>query len=301
MKIAVIGAGAMGSLYGGYLSQHNDVYLIDTDPQKIDKIVKDGIRIKEISEEKHFYPNAVVDSSVIGKVDLIIIFVKAMFSKNALECNKHLIGENTYVMTLQNGSGHEEILKEYVAKEHIIIGTTQHNSSIIEPGFINHGAAGKTNIGLLNGNCAELEVIAKTFEECGFETEICDNIQKLIWKKLFTNVSASVLTGVLQVKLGFILDNAHAWFLAERLIKEAVAVAKGDGIYFDEDEVIEDVKAVLVKAHEGYTSIYSDIRSKCRTEVDTINGSVVRASKRNGVPAPCHEFIVELVHAIEDK
>jgi 2-dehydropantoate 2-reductase len=301
MKIVVIGSGAMGALYGGYLSQNNEVYLIDTDSEKVDTINKNGIKIKEKDGDKTFYPQALMDSSNIGTADLIILFVKSLFSKVALENNKALIGENTYVLTLQNGSGHEDILKEFVSEDHIIIGTTQHNASIIETSYINHGGSGKTNIGMIIKENNPLTLIKESFESCGFVTDISEDIQKLIWDKLFTNVSASVLTGVLQVKLGYLIDNKHALFLVERLVKEAVEVANGDGMGFDEQQVLEKVKEVLIKAHEGYTSIYADIRDKRKTEVDTISGYVVRASKRNGVPAPTHEFVVALVHALEGK
>ncbi|SCP99443.1 ketopantoate reductase family protein [Anaerobium acetethylicum] len=301
MKIVVIGSGAMGSLYGGYLSQKNEVYLIDTDSEKVEAINKNGIMIKEREGDNTFYPKALSDSSGIGTADLIILFVKALFSKAALKNNKSLIGENTYVLTLQNGSGHEEILREFVSEDHIIIGTTQHNASIIGTGQISHGGSGKTTIGMIGKENKQLFPIKESFESCGFDTAISDNIQKIIWDKLFTNVSASVMTGVLQVKLGYLIDNEHGFFLVKRLVKEAVEVANGDGMNFDEPEVLEKVKEVLINAHEGYTSIYADIRDKRKTEVDTISGYVVSASKRNGVPAPTHEFVVELVHALEEK
>ncbi|MDF2614457.1 MAG: 2-dehydropantoate 2-reductase [Clostridia bacterium] len=301
MKIVVIGAGAMGALFGGYLSQNNEVCLIDTDAEKVDKINKEGITIIGKEEQKTFFPKAFLDASQVGKADLLILFVKALFSKQALEKSKSVIGEDTYVLTLQNGSGHEDILKQFVRRDRIIIGTTQHNASITERGCINHGGRGCTNIGLLAAQNNVLDSIKDSFESCGFDMHISEDIEKLIWDKLFTNVSASVLTGVLQVKLGYLIDNSHGLFLVERLVKEAVAVANGDGMDFDEQEVLEKVKQVLINAHEGYTSIYADLRDKRKTEVDTISGYVVRASRRNGVPAPSHEFIVELVHALEDK
>ncbi|MDD3429352.1 MAG: 2-dehydropantoate 2-reductase [Oscillospiraceae bacterium] len=301
MKIAVIGAGAMGSLFGGYLSAQNEVYLIDTDAAKVDVVNRNGLKIHEDGVEKVFYPTACVDTQALGHMDLIILFVKALFSNSALKANSHLIGPHTYVLTLQNGSGHEDILREFVTEDRIIIGTTQHNSHVVEPGVISHGGGGTTSIGPLCGSCGNLQPIADALNTSGFVTDISDNIQKIIWKKLFVNVSVSVLTGVLQVKMGFLLDNASGWQMVERLLKEAVAVANGDGLGFDEAQVIADVRTLVDNAREGLTSIYADLRDGRRTEVDTISGSVVRASRRNGVQAPCHEFIVQMVHAMEGR
>jgi 2-dehydropantoate 2-reductase len=301
MRIAVLGSGAMGSLFGGYLSQRNEVWLVDIDLEKVRKINRDGVTIHEPEGERIFYPKAATDTAGLSGMNLIVVFVKAMHSRSALAGNKALIGEDTYVMTLQNGAGHEETLLEFVPRAHVIIGATQHNASITKNGHVHHGGGGKTSIGLLDGNSRILQSIANNFTDCGFETFVSDDIKRLIWNKLFLNVSASVLTGILQVRLGYLFDNAHGWFLVERLVKEAVEVANAEGKKFDFEEVLADIKILLSNAHEGYTSIYADIRNGRPTEVDTISGSVVKEAKRHGVSVPCHEFVVELVHAMEDK
>ena len=121
MRIAVIGAGAMGSIYGGHLSLHNDVYLVDTNQAVVDAVNANGLTLEENGQDNVYHPTAVTSTADLEPVDLIILFVKALFSKAALGGNKHLIGPNTYVLTLQNGSGHEDILSEFVAQDHIII------------------------------------------------------------------------------------------------------------------------------------------------------------------------------------
>ncbi|MDD6222676.1 MAG: 2-dehydropantoate 2-reductase N-terminal domain-containing protein, partial [Lachnospiraceae bacterium] len=125
MKIAVIGAGAMGSIYGGHLSLHNDVYLIDTNPKVVETVNEKGLKLQENGTDNLYHPKALTSSEGIDSVDLIILFVKALYSRAALSGNKNLIGKNTYVLTLQNGSGHEDILSEFVPEDHIIIGTTE--------------------------------------------------------------------------------------------------------------------------------------------------------------------------------
>lgn len=301
MKITILGAGAMGSLFGGYLSLHNDVWLVEIDQKKVDKINRDGIRIREPEGEKVFYPTAVSDTDGLGEMDLVIVFVKAMYSVSALERNRHLIGADTYVMTLQNGAGHERTILKFADRSHVIIGTTKHNSSIIDVGHINHGGGGSSSIGLLDGKSDRIQNIADNFSMCGFETDVSDSVRRAIWKKLFINVSASVMTGILQTDLDFLKDSIHAWRLVERLIREAVAVAGADGMEFDEEEVIRDVRTLVENAHNGYTSIYADLHNGTRTEIDTINGMVITEAKRLKVPVPAHEFVMELVHALEDK
>ena len=136
MKIAVLGAGAMGSIYGGHLSLHNDVYMIDKKQEIVDKINADGLKLFENDKDVIYRPEAMTDSANLGEVDLVILFVKALFSKAALEENRHIIGEHTYVMTLQNGAGHEDILSEFVPKERIIIGTTEDNGAVLDFGYV---------------------------------------------------------------------------------------------------------------------------------------------------------------------
>lgn len=291
----------MGSLFGGYLSQHNEVWLIDIDQQKVDRIKRDGVTIYGKNGKRVFRPKALTDASVLGTMDLVIVFVKAMYSRDALEQNKHLIGEDTYVMTLQNGAGHEETLLDFVSKDHLIIGTTEHNSSIREDGYIGHGGSGKTSIGLLQGNNLKLQSIAKTLSDSGFDTTVSGDVEKRIWHKLFMNTSASAMTAVLQVKLGYVLDNKYAWSLVKRLVEEAVSVANAEGMEFILEEVIADIKELLENVREGYTSIYADIRNGVPTEVDTISGSVVRKAKKHNISVPNHEFVVALIHALEGK
>jgi 2-dehydropantoate 2-reductase len=302
LRIAIIGSGAMGMLFGGYLSKDNEVVLLDTDRTKVDAINREGIRIREPGGNiVSAGPKAAVSANGLGEMDLVIIFVKAMHTRNALADNRELIGPHTFVISLQNGSGHDAVMREFVAAERIVIGTTLHNSSMVEAGVVHHGGGGKTFIGSIRGEGRELKAIEETFTTCGFDTEISDDIQRKIWEKLFINASVSALTAVLQTKLGFLLESEHAWSLAEKLIKEAVAVANGDGMGFEEQKVINDVHRLVEKARDGYTSIYADIRDGRKTEVDAISGAVVSAGKRNKVPAPSHEFMVGLIHAIEDK
>ncbi len=302
MRIAVIGAGAMGSIYGGHLSLHNDVYLIDTNQTVVDHINQNGLILQEDGRDVTYHPTAVTSTEGIEPVDLVILFVKSLFSKAALTNNKGIIGPDTYLMTLQNGSGHEDILGEFAPENRIIIGTTEDNGAVLGLGHVRRGGSGKTNIGMLTKDTeAFLPKLKECLDSCGFQGNIHENIRQLIWNKLFTNVSLSAVTGVLQVPMGFIAGNEHAWAITKQLIHEAVAVAHGLGLEADEEDITEKVRQTSLNSPEGITSICADLRDGRKTEVNTISGSVVRASKKCGVPAPTHEMIVELVHAMEER
>lgn len=302
MRIAVIGAGAMGSIYGGHLSLHHDVFLIDTNQAVVDQINRDGLKVQENGEDMIYRPTALTSTEGQEPMDLVILFVKALFSKAALLGNQGIIGPNTYLMTLQNGSGHEDLLGEFAPQNHIIIGTTEDNGAVLAPGHVRRGGTGKTNIGMLVKDTEGfLPKLKETLDSCGFTAYIHENIQQLIWDKLFTNVSLSALTGVLQVPMGFIAGNEYAWSITKKLIHEAVEVAHGLGLAADEAQITEKVRLTSVNSPEGITSICADLRSGRRTEVNTISGSVVRASKKCHVPAPTHELMVELIHAMEER
>ncbi len=300
MKIAVIGAGAMGSIYGGHLSLQNEVWLVDTNPEVVRTINEKGITLEEGGEDHIYRPNAVTDTAGLPEMDLVILFVKALFSRSALDGNRCLIGKNTYLLTLQNGSGHEDILGEFVPAERIIIGTTEDQGTVLGMAHIRHGGTGGTNLGML---CPDAEGILpklkETLDACGFRGKIHENIQQLIWNKLFVNVALSAVTAVLNVKMGFIAENPNALALSKQLLHEAVETAHAMGLEADEEHLLQEIIDTSKRVPDGITSICADLSAGRRTEVDTISGSVVRAARKYGVQVPAHEFLVNMVHAME--
>lgn len=302
MRIAVIGAGAMGSIYGGHLSQQNEVILVDTNQQVVEQINKNGLLVDENGTTVRYQPKALCDTSEEKPVDLVILFVKALFSRAALENNSALIGPDTRLMTLQNGAGHEDLLKEFVSEDRVIIGTTEDNGAVLGLGHVRRGGTGVTNVGMLTEDQdGFLDRLKENFDSCGFEVRIHENIQYLIWDKLFTNVSLSALTGILQVDMGYIAADEFAWKLCCQLIHETILTAAAAGLVFDEEAVREKVRKTSLNNPQGCTSIRADLRDGRRTEVDTISGSVVRAAAKYGVDVPGHTFVVNLVHGMEGR
>ena len=302
MKIAVIGPGAMGLLFGSYLSQKHDVTLVGTNPAKMQAINQTGVTIREMDGSEHTYrPHATADTSALSPVDLVLVQVKASASEAALTKNKNLIGPETILMTLQNGMGHDALLSRFAAREQIVIGTTQQGSYKLGETAVCHSGLGKTFLGTVTGDSSRFAALAEVFAGCGFPCEVCPQVQGMIWDKLMINASSSVLSGILQVAQGYVEQNPHAWALAEKLIRELCAAATAEGYPFDADEQIARIRLHLQKAPDGFTSIYADLKAGRRTEVDVINGAVVAAGHRHNIPVPTHEFVVELVHAMETR
>lgn len=304
MNIIILGTGAMAALFGGYLSVNNNVYLLGRNKALVEKINSEGVRIREQDGSVSvFHPHAACDVQGLSEADLMIVFVKSMATEEVLEKYRGLIGTGTYLMTLQNGAGHEEKLLKYADENHVIIGSTQHNSSVIEPGFINHGGGGKTGIGsAASASAPELFDIAENFSSCGFECSVSDKVKDQIWNKLFLNTSASSLTAVLQCPLGYVVDDPFTRSLMHKLAHEAVMTANAEGCGpFDEAAVVSGIENVLEHSKNGYTSIYADIKAGRHTEVDTISGYVVRTAEKLGISVPYHDAVVTLIHAMEGK
>ena len=302
MKIAVIGPGAMGMLFGSYLSQKHDVTLVGTNPAKMQTITESGVTIREMDgSERTYHPRATADAAALSPVDLVIVQVKASASEAALTKNQNLIGPETILMTLQNGMGHDALLSCFAVRGQIVIGTTQQGSYKLGEASVCHSGLGKTFLGAVTGDSARFAALAGVFADCGFPCEVCAQVQGMIWDKLMINASSSVLSGILQVAQGYVEQDPHAWALAEKLIRELCAAATAEGYPFDADEQIARIRLHLQKAPDGFTSIYADLKAGRRTEVDVINGAVVAAGRRHNIPVPTHEFVVELVHAMETR
>ena len=302
MRIVIIGAGAMGCLFGAYLSRQNEVILLDSYEPQVEAINQHGITIVERDGVETLYPKVkAYKSGEYGEVaDLIIVFVKSTFSEEALRINRRLFGEKTLVMTLQNGAGNDRKIEKYVDKKNIIIGTTKHNAVNMGEGKSRHGGDGLTTIGSNEKGCERnLGIVLDVLAEAGFETEVSDDIQRIIWSKLFVNLSINTFTAITRSPIESMIDNQYAWDFAEKMICEAVDVAEADGTHFSYMEVLNMVHKVCEDVGKGYSSMSQDVMNHRLTEIDAINGAIVKQAKLYNVPVPYNSLIVDLIHAIE--
>ena len=302
MRIDVLGAGAMGCLFGALLSRANEVRLVDPNRAKLEKLKQAGVTVLEPDGTSFTaFPGLRTPEEADTPPEVLLIFVKSAAEKAALDAVRPSLGPDTVLLTLQNGMGHEKAMGEIAPPERILLGATQHNASLQSVGVVRHGAAGYTQLGPLTGKGEKAVAVAAAFTAAGIETAASPDVRAVIWRKLFMNASASALTGVFRCPLGKVADNPHIWTLCQKLIGEAVAVARADGYAFDEGEIVSEIHGHLLRSKGGITSVYADLEAGRKTEVDAITGAVAALGKQLGVPVPVSETVAEIIHAKEER
>jgi 2-dehydropantoate 2-reductase len=300
MKTVIMGAGAMGSLFGGLLAlSGEEVWLVDIREDHIQALVSTGLTVEEGGKKQRIPVHATKEVASIGKADLILFFVKAYHTEKAVSDALVLQKEDTVFLTLQNGLGNEEAICKRVDPRKVVLGVTNHGATFLGPGRIRHAGWGKTYIGELDGKVtARVTQLAQVFTQAGIETEVSSNIQSLVWNKLFINVGINPVAALTGLKNGHLLDYPETLRLMEALVSEAVAVARKKGILI-EGNPIEKVKAVAEATRENRCSMGQDFDNRRKTEIDAINGAVVREAERLGISVPYNEMITDLVKVIE--
>ena len=298
MKVAVLGSGAMGCLYGGALAEAGcDVVLIDVWKDHIDAINASGLKIDESGGERTVKNiRGVTRPADAGTADLVVVFVKATMTEQAMRDALALVGDKTTVLTLQNGLGNVEKLCNVLPASRVIAGTTGHGSTLVGPGHVRHAGIGDTIIGELDGSrSARIEELAALLEKAKMTAKVSTNVMGLIWTKLIVNIGINALTAVTGLKNGRLVDFPETEELMECAIKEACAVAKAKGIRFEVDDPLEHTKAVAKKTAANRSSMLQDVTAKRATEVSVINGAVVDEGRKLGVPTPVNTVLTNLI------
>ena len=302
MKIAVVGAGVMGCIYGGPLSEKNDVLLVDVVRPHIDAINERGLELQDPDGTLHVYKRPKATDNTAGETpaELLILLCKGYQTETALKTNSALIGPDTVVLSLQNGYGNADEIAKFVPEEQIVLGTSAHGGIMERPGHVFHAGKGPTHLGCLTQNQEKAEMAAKLFTAAGIEDVVLTpNVKELVWSKLFVNCGINPVTALLNDTNQCVANNPFARRTSELIVAEAVSVAKAAGMSFDYDEVFENVITVALGTGPNRSSMLADVSNKRRTEVDRINGAKVAEAKRLGVSAPVNEAMTQLIHAKE--
>ena len=304
MKIAVIGAGAMGSIFGGLLKESGeDVTFIDIYKEHMEEIAKNGLflempdgTLKTIKGIK-----TAISPNGLPKMDLIIIFVKSTSTREATYEAKELVSDNTLFLTLQNGLGNAETIAEVVGKEKVLLGVTTCGGTFLSPGKIRFAGKGDTFIGGLKIKQERVKPIVDIFNHAGLPTFYREDVLGLVWDKLFVNVAINPVTAITGLKNGELLNYEETKKVMKGLVEEAVYVAKKRGIERNAEEVYKHCLDVAKKTEKNISSMLQDIIRGRKTEIDTINGKIVEYGRDLDIKTPYNEVITYLVKTLEKK
>jgi 2-dehydropantoate 2-reductase len=302
MKTVIMGAGAMGSLFGGLLTlSGEDVWLVDIWKENIDAMRSNGLKVEDRGKVQIIPVKATTDVASVGKADLILFFVKTYQTEKAVSDVLVLQKENTVFLTLQNGLGNEEAICKQVDRRKVILGVTGQGATFLGPGHIRHAGWGKTYVGELDEKITDrVTQIAQVFRKAGIETEVSSHIHDLVWEKLLVNVGINALAALTGLKNGQLLDYPETVRLMEALVSEAVEVTRRKEIQIDENPM-NRVKVVIEATRENRCSMGQDLDYKRRTEIDAINGAVVREAERLGISVPYNQMITDLIKVVEKR
>lgn len=303
MNFAIIGGtGAMGSIFGGRLKQAGyDVTLFDVSEGAVQRIRREGLQLtdKTGATDTIEIP-ATTHPAEVGPADVALVFVKCFHTESAIRMAAPFLGENTTVLSLQNGWGNAQTISELLGKERLMIGVNYVSGTVLEPGHVRQVGNPVAWIGRW-GQPADLRAwqIAEALTKAGFQTTASDNVLLDVWKKLALNV-VTLPTSALP---GFTADRliAHEPMMdvMRALLRETVTVAEAEGIGLDFDERWDYIVNLLRNAVGARGSMLQDVQAKRRTEIDVINGAIAAAGRRHAIPTPVNDTMVGLMKALE--
>ncbi len=300
-KVAVLGAGAMGCLFGGLLAEKGmDVILIDVWKEHIDAIKKNGLKMDGYGGDRIIKIKATTDPKSLGQFDAIIIMCKATALEQALLNAKNIIGDKTVLISFQNGIGHEAIMQKIAGIDKVLGGTTTQASNILGPGHIKNHASLPSWIGEYEGGMSErVRDLAETFTAHGLETIASENVKKRKWMKLFALTAVGPLSAIFDLNHTelYITNNQQklARSLGKQIILETRKVAKADGVDVSEDECLEMFNKIVNSNQTNKSSMAFDILYKRKSEIEFINGSVSQIGKQHGVETPLNDLLYQMI------
>lgn len=303
MKIAILGAGALGCAIGAALTQAgHDTWLLNRSAGHVDALRRDGLRVDDADGSRVIPVRASTRPDEVGIADLVVVLVKSFHTESAMGGALGLLGPDTLVLSLQNGLGHEDILAGIVGRERVLAGKTYVGGVLRGPGHIHSGIAGKaTIVGELDGRITpRVRAVAEAFTAAGLQTSVSDNILGTMWDKLLVNVATGALTGITRLSYGPLYDEPLLAATACAAVAEAIAVARAAGVVLSltEPEQVWTLAAAGL-APSFKTSMLQSLEKGSITEIDFINGAVVSCGQRHGVPTPVNATLVACIKGIE--
>jgi 2-dehydropantoate 2-reductase len=305
VKIAIVGTGAMGSVYAGLLGKAgHEVWAIDIWPEHIEAIAAAGLTVSGASG------GFVVDNLHVGRTpdeagpcDVWVIATKAQDVQQVAARIAPLLQPEAVVMAFQNGLGSGERVARHVPPEHILIGIAEgFGSSIPSPGHVHHEGMRLIRIGEMHGGLTDrVRLIEQTWREAGFNVKAFADVNLMVWEKFLCNVTLSAPCAVFDVNVGELMGNPEAWAVALGCTMEAYQVGRAQGVPFRFDDPVAYVTDFAATIPKASPSMRLDHLAGRRSEVDVINGQVVALSQQLGQKAPYNETLCAIVRQRESR
>ncbi|NJE26853.1 2-dehydropantoate 2-reductase [Thermococcus sp. MV5] len=296
MRIYVLGAGSIGSLFGALLSEAGEDVTLIGRYEHMREINERGLKIVGIKEFTT-YPKAFTEMPP-EPPDLLILSTKSYSTAHALECAKESIGHNTWILSIQNGLGNEEEALKYT--ENVLGGITTNGAVLEKWGVVRWVGEGITIVGQYpKGRGIFADKVVKMFDRAGLKTKLSENIVGWKWAKAIVNSAINPIGAILDIKNGRILEEEYLLDLAERVVEEGCQVATQLGIEF-EKHPLEFLIETLENTQENYNSMLQDIKRGKKTEIDFINGRIVEYGREIGLGTPLNFALWSLVKAKEN-
>jgi 2-dehydropantoate 2-reductase len=231
--------------------------------------------------------------------DVLVIFVKSTVTEHAAAEFAPLARKDAIVLTLQNGLGNEAIIRKHFGEARTAAGVTSQGATFLGPGRIRHAGKGPTHIAMADGHGERLQGLARALGDGGFETHVEKDVRGLVWSKLVINVGINALTALTARTNGRLLDSEDIKEIMSDLVREAVTVAKARGIRFTYDDPLATVYDVARKTGANRSSMLQDFDKGRQTEIDFMNGAIVREAQELGIPAPVNATVTRLIRTLE--
>lgn len=303
MKIAVVGAGAMGCLYAGAFHRAGaEVTLVDVNAEHIAAINARGLELDTRAGVETLPLPAIRPEEAAGEAGLVVLFTKTFHTDTALDGVKPIIGPDTYVLTLQNGLGNDAALARHVSAERVIVGVSTLPSDLVGPGKVrSHGEGGSKIFPAFGGDPAFAQQVADLLTAGGLPTVLEPQIQAAIWSKAIFNAAMNTLCALTRRTPGFLGAHEESLGLIRAVVLEGVAAANASGVAIDARPILA-LTVVSVTDHADHeASMLQDVKAGRPTEVDAINGAIVRAAQAAGMAVPVTETLWRLVKLEEAK
>ncbi len=302
MKVAVVGCGAMGSVYAALLgAAGHEVWAIDNWKEHVEAMKAHGLRLEGASGDRTVRVNATTQAADAGPCDLAILSTKAMHVETAAQSMQPLLHKDTVVLSIQNGLGGPDTAARVLGRERVLVGVVGgFGASMKAPGHAHHNGWELVRLGELAGPVSpRLEAVAEVWRSGGFRVKCFDDIDQLVWEKLICNVCFSGTCAVTERTIVEVMDDPDTWQVASGCAAEAYQVARARNIKLDFDDPAAYVRAFGMKIPNARPSMLLDHLAGRMSEIEAINGAIPVAAKAAGVAAPYNEVISALVRAKE--